>query len=31
MDYQTAIKIKIFKLLLPSEDHFHHHTIIWSD
>jgi len=31
MDYQTVIKIKIFKLLVPSLGHLHHHTIIWSD
>jgi len=32
MDYQTAIEIKIFELLVPSESHHHHHhTIIWSD
>jgi len=30
MDYQTAIKIKIFKLLVSCEGHLHHHTIIWS-
>jgi len=31
IDYQTAIEIKIFKLMVPSEGHLHHHTIIWSD
>jgi hypothetical protein len=31
MDYQTAIKIKMFKLLVHSEGHLHHHTNIWSD
>lgn len=29
--YQTANKIKIFKLLVPSEGHLHHYTIIWND